>query len=78
MNKQFSEKNNILIHFQNNSLFSPHYFSSNHTLCDDDSYRIYRKYSDSQTWANSVDPDQMQHSAASDQCLLCCYSSFCF
>ena len=29
------------------------------------------KYSDRQAWANSVDPDQMLHYAASDQGLHC-------
>ena len=34
-------------------------------------YCIYSKHSDRQTWANSVDPDQTPHFAASDQGLHC-------
>ena len=34
-------------------------------------YCIYPKYSDRQVGANSVDPDQMPHSVASDQGLHC-------
>ena len=34
-------------------------------------YRIYPKYSDRQASANSVDPDQTPHNAASDQGLRC-------
>ena len=33
--------------------------------------RIYPKYWDRQAWANSVDPDQTPHFAASDLCLHC-------
>ena len=32
-----------------------------------DRYSIYPKYLDRQTWANSVDPDQMPQNVASDQ-----------
>ena len=38
-------------------------------------YHIYPKYSDRQTWANSVDPDQMLQNAASDLGLHCLDSS---
>ena len=34
-------------------------------------YRIYSKYSDRQSGANSVDPDQTPHNAASDLGLHC-------
>ena len=34
-------------------------------------YRIYRKYSDRQAWANSVDPDETPQNAACHQGLLC-------
>ena len=34
-------------------------------------YRIYHKYWDGQACANSLDPDQMLHSATSDQDLQC-------
>ena len=40
------------------------------------SYRNNPKYWDRQTWANSVDPDQMQQNGVSDQGLHCLSSSF--
>ena len=40
-------------------------------LYEPEQYRIYRKYSDRQAWANSVDPELMPQNAASDQGLHC-------
>ena len=37
----------------------------------DNSYRTYSSYSDRQTLANSIDPDQTPQNAASDQGLHC-------
>ena len=40
-------------------------------MWEENSYRIYPKYSDKHAWENSVALDQMQHSAASDLGLHC-------